>query len=304
MPHAELGERASGGVDQPSRRGGAAAERIQHGLAPRRRRLDDRRFRRDAQQPHDVETPPARARNRVGTPQRGEWRARQHGVHPAVFTRAPRRGQSVVQRGFAVADAPEAGQASGPDGVGLGFPCGIVQFGQLLGGRTHRGFDLVQALGIGQHRELAVEARRPGRETGGIDCRRLQLRRPRPPPKPRHPRPAAPRSERPAVRRAGRRGRAAPRRAPPARAGPGRRGRPRLRRPGVPSPDLRHAGSTRRPWPRYPPTRIRSSGGPVRPAARRRRRARPPASRRCADAAACAARTPARRAATAGRWRG
>ena len=42
VPHAELGERASGRVDQLPARGGASAKRIQHALAPRRRRLHDR----------------------------------------------------------------------------------------------------------------------------------------------------------------------------------------------------------------------------------------------------------------------
>ena len=261
MPQAEFGDRAPGRVDHPSRRGGAAAKRLQHGLAPRRRRLDRGRVGRDAKQPHHVKTPPARARNRVGSPQRRKWRIRQHGVHPAVFTRASRRGESVVQGDFAVADSPEAGQAPGADGVRLGFPGSVVQFGQLLGGRAHRGLDLVQSLGMDQHRELAVEACRPCRESSRIACRCLQLRDRACSPKPHHPRRAAPRSARPAVRRSGRRGRAARRRVPRARAGRGRRGRPRLRRRGGPSPGPRHACSTRRPWPRCPPTRIRSSGG-------------------------------------------
>ncbi len=42
VPHAELGERASGGVDQLSACGGAPAKCIQYGLTPRRRRLDHR----------------------------------------------------------------------------------------------------------------------------------------------------------------------------------------------------------------------------------------------------------------------
>ena len=123
---------------------------------------------RDAQQPNDIETPTARARHRVRAPQRRERRARQHGVHPAVFTRAPRRGQRLVQRGLAVADSAEARQARGAHGVRLGFARGVVEFGELLGGRAHRGFDLVQALGVGEHRQLAVEARAPRRKAGGI----------------------------------------------------------------------------------------------------------------------------------------
>ena len=176
MAQAELGDRAPGRVDHPSGRRGAAAEGLQHGLAPRRRRLDRGRVGRDSEQPHHVKTPAARARNRVGAPQRRKWRARQHRVHPAVFTRASRRGESVVQRDFAVADSPEAGEARRSDGVRLGFSGGVVQFGQLVGGRPHRGLDLVQSLGVDQHRELAVEARRPCRETGRIARRFLQLR--------------------------------------------------------------------------------------------------------------------------------
>ena len=77
-------------------------------------------------QPHHIKTPPARARNRVRAPQRRKRRARQHRVDPAVFTRAPRRREGVVQRDFAVADSAEAGEARGPNGMGLGFACGIV----------------------------------------------------------------------------------------------------------------------------------------------------------------------------------
>ena len=51
-----------------------------------------------------------------------------------MFTRAPGRGESVVQGDFAVADSPEAGEANGTDGVRLRFSGGIVQFGQFVGG--------------------------------------------------------------------------------------------------------------------------------------------------------------------------
>ena len=74
MTQAKLGDRAPGRVDHPSGRGGAAAEGLQHGLAPRRRRLHRRRVGRDPQQPHHVKTPTARTRNRVGSPQRRERR--------------------------------------------------------------------------------------------------------------------------------------------------------------------------------------------------------------------------------------
>jgi hypothetical protein len=53
-----------------------------------------------------------------------------------VFTRTPRRRQSVVQGDFAVADSSEPGEAGGTDSVRLGFPCGIVYFGQFLCGRA------------------------------------------------------------------------------------------------------------------------------------------------------------------------
>ena len=161
MTQAEFGDRAPGRTDHPSCRGIVAAIRLQDGLAPRRRRLDSRRVSRDPEQPHHVQTPPARARNGVGSPQRGKRRARQHCVHPAVFTRTSRRGESIVERNLAVANAPEPGQAGSSDSVRLGFPCGIVQLGQLVGGRTHRGFDVVQSIRMNQHRELAVEAGRP-----------------------------------------------------------------------------------------------------------------------------------------------
>ena len=48
MPQAELGDRAPGRVDHPARRRGAAAEGLQHGLTPRRGRLDRGRVRRDS----------------------------------------------------------------------------------------------------------------------------------------------------------------------------------------------------------------------------------------------------------------
>jgi hypothetical protein len=43
-----------------------------------------------------------------------------------VFARAPRRGQSVVKGDFAVGESPEASEAPGADGMGLGFPCGVA----------------------------------------------------------------------------------------------------------------------------------------------------------------------------------
>ena len=70
--------------------------------------------------------PPARGTG-FGSPQRREWRIRQHRVHPAVFTRAPRRCKSVVQSDFAVADSPKACEAAGTDGVRLGFSCGVAK---------------------------------------------------------------------------------------------------------------------------------------------------------------------------------
>jgi hypothetical protein len=42
VPHAELGERASGRVDQLAARRGASAKRVQNALTPRRRCLHDR----------------------------------------------------------------------------------------------------------------------------------------------------------------------------------------------------------------------------------------------------------------------
>ena len=176
MTQAEFGDRAPGRVDHPSGGGGAAAERLQHGLAARRCRFDRRRVGRDSQQPHHVKTPPARARNRIGSPQRREWRIGQHRVHPAVFARAPRRGERVVQGDFAVADSPEAAEATGTDGVRLGFSGGVAQFSQLCGGRAHRGLDLIQPVRMDQHRQFAVEARRPCGETVGTAGRFLQLR--------------------------------------------------------------------------------------------------------------------------------
>ena len=166
MAQAELGDRAPRRVDHPSGCRGASAEGLQHGLAPCGRCLDRGRVGRDSEQSHDVKTPPARARNRVRAPQRRKWRAGQYRVHPPVVTCAPRRCESVVQGDFAIADSAEARKTSGPNGMSLGFPCGIVQSGQFVGGRADRGLGLVQSLRMDQHRELAVEARRPCRETG------------------------------------------------------------------------------------------------------------------------------------------
>ena len=81
MAQAELGDRAPSRVDHPSGRRGASAKGLQHSLAPRRRRFDRGRVGRDSEQPHHVKTPPARARDRVGAPQRRKWRTRQHRVH-------------------------------------------------------------------------------------------------------------------------------------------------------------------------------------------------------------------------------
>ena len=53
-----------------------------------------------------------------------------------MFARAPRGGQGVVQGDFAVTDSAKAGKAHRPDGVGLGFACGVVQSGQLFGRRA------------------------------------------------------------------------------------------------------------------------------------------------------------------------
>jgi hypothetical protein len=43
-----------------------------------------------------------------------------------MITRASRGGEGVVQRDFAVADSAKAGEARGPNRMGLGFACGIV----------------------------------------------------------------------------------------------------------------------------------------------------------------------------------
>ena len=126
MAQTEFGHRPSGGVNHPSGRRVAAAEGLQDGLAARRRRFDRRRVGSDPQQPHHVKAPPARAWNRVGAPQRRERCAGQHRVHPAVFTCAPRRRQSIVQGDFAVADSPEAGEASSTDGMCLGFSLTVI----------------------------------------------------------------------------------------------------------------------------------------------------------------------------------
>ena len=132
MAQAEFGDRTPGRVDHPAGCRIAAAEGLQHSLAPRRRRFDRRRVGRDPKQPHHVKAPPARAWNRVRAPQRRKRRAGQHRVDPAVITRTPRRRESVVQGDFAVADSPEAGEAGGTDGMRLGFACGIVEFGQFV----------------------------------------------------------------------------------------------------------------------------------------------------------------------------
>ncbi len=58
----------------------------------------------------------------------------------------------------------------------LASPAASCSSASFSRGRAHRGFDLVKALGIGEHRKLAVETRAPGRETGGIACGFLQLR--------------------------------------------------------------------------------------------------------------------------------
>ena len=126
MAQAEFGDRTPRRVDHPSGRLGASPEGLQHRLAPRRCRFDRRRVGRDSQEPHHIKTPPARTRDRVGAPERGKWRAGQHRVDPAVITRAPGCRQGVVQRDFAVADSAEAGEARGPNGMGVGFACGIV----------------------------------------------------------------------------------------------------------------------------------------------------------------------------------
>ncbi|MCV7332022.1 hypothetical protein H7J81_18130 [Mycobacterium cookii] len=126
MAQTEFGDRAPCGVDHPSGCRIAAAERLQHGLASRRRRFDRRRVRRNPQQPHHVKTPPARTWHRIRAPQRSEWRAGQYRVDPAMITRPPRRGEGVVERDLAIADPPEAGQARGPNGMGFGFACGVV----------------------------------------------------------------------------------------------------------------------------------------------------------------------------------
>jgi hypothetical protein len=80
-----------------------------------------------------------------------------------VLTRAPRRGESIVQGDFAVADPPESGEARGTHSVRLRFACGITQFGQFGSGHAQRGLDFIQSFRIDQHREFTVEARRPCR---------------------------------------------------------------------------------------------------------------------------------------------
>ena len=109
--------------------------------------------------------PPARGTG-FGPHNAASGALRQNRVHPAVFTRAPRRRKSVVQSDFAVPDSLKSCKASGTNGVRLGFSGGIAKSGQFVGGRAHRGLDFVQPLRVAQHRELAVEARRPCRKLG------------------------------------------------------------------------------------------------------------------------------------------
>ncbi len=136
MAQAELGDCAAGRVDHPPGRGRTTAERLENGLASRRGGLDGGGVGRDSKQPHHVKTPSARARNRIGAPERRQRSTRQNRVHPAVFTGPPRSGQGVVQGNFAVADSPKTVEAPGANGVRLGFSGGVVQFGEFGGSRT------------------------------------------------------------------------------------------------------------------------------------------------------------------------
>src|SRR3954454_5647889 len=146
MPQAEFGDRATGGVDHSTGRSRTATKGLEYCLAPRGRRLDSGRVGGDAKEANHVKAPPACTRNRIRSPQRRKGRVRQHVVHSAVVACASRGGESVVQGDLGITDTPEAGKASGADGVRLGFSGSVPEFGEFLRRRPHRYLDRVQTL--------------------------------------------------------------------------------------------------------------------------------------------------------------
>ena len=127
---AQLLERPAGRGQHPAGRVVAAAQRLEHGLAAQRGRLDGRGAARDAQHPHDVEAPPAGPGDRVRAPQRRDGRAGEDRGGPTPVAGATGRGQGAVERRLALGDPAEPGQRRGPHGVRLGLARGIAELGE------------------------------------------------------------------------------------------------------------------------------------------------------------------------------
>jgi hypothetical protein len=159
---AELLDHASRGGDHPPRRFGTPAQRLEHGLAAERHGLDRRRPLGDAQHAHDVEAAAAGPRDRARSPQGGERRVRQHPVRAAPIAGAPRRGQRPVERRLAGADLAESRERQRVHRMRLRLARAVAGRRQV----RRRGGDCVdrgmERLRVGEHGELAGEARVPG----------------------------------------------------------------------------------------------------------------------------------------------
>jgi hypothetical protein len=114
------------------------AQRLEHGLAAQRHRLDGRRPLGDAEDAHDVEAAAAGARDRARAPQRRQRRAGQHRVGAAPVAGAARCRERLVERRFAGADRAEPRQRRGMDGVRFRLAGGVAGGDQHRGGRRHR----------------------------------------------------------------------------------------------------------------------------------------------------------------------
>ena len=160
----ELLERRAGRVEHRARDVEPAAQRLQHRLAPHRRRLDRRRRGGDAQQPHDVEATPTGAGDRARAEQRGERRRAEDRGDAATVVDPPGRAEREVELQLGVADPTEPGEQSGPHLVGLGLAGAVAELLQHLRGAGRGRLRADETLGIGEADELGLEARRPGAE--------------------------------------------------------------------------------------------------------------------------------------------
>ena len=149
--------------DHAPRRVGAAAQRLEHGLAAQRDGLDRRRALRDAQHAHDVEAAAAGAR-RPGSVPRARRAARRRAPRWRGAGRRARRAAASA-RSSAASQAPilpRRASASACTECAFASPAASPAAASVVGRGRDRVGGGAQRLRIGEHRELAGEAGVPG----------------------------------------------------------------------------------------------------------------------------------------------